>query len=955
MPQSLNSLYPNVEDVIALSPAELGQVFLNQILLGDKTFNRNNLNLEAIRGYPQMEQQNISRAAMEALSWLVRQGLIAESDQTGWYFVTAEGKAFRQTSNSPDPTGKAQGQTNVEQNSFEQDDSDMTPENDSSERDEPSLRVETIFRSGISDQPATKDTLGFEPYVRAIADFLTDESTEPPLTLSIEGEWGSGKSSFMLQLRDALRSRGNLTVSFDAWRHDKADELWAAFALDFIRQISHEQRFWRRWWANINLRRRRYDWTGGTLDIVRTLATWGFLVAAGLAVPTILLVKGWGWASEVAQSIVAAMGEKGDIWTGVVNSILKIGGGSAILLISATLWLKLRKLIGNPITLDLKRHLKLPNYEERVAFVERFHRDLDKIVSSYVGKRKVYVFIDDLDRCDVPKASDLMQAINLMIDNDPKLFFIVGIDREKIAAGLAIKYEKLLTYINALPPAQPDNQLDAEVSQSLKENNVDPWIGLEFGYRFIEKFIQLPFRIPAPSDADLENLLNVVKPKTQSRIGPLARLRKIVEKMDRKRNRPTIKSPDIVGARQPEAKVEETEKSLPRRKQILNLISGESESNTIRRIILMVVPTLGHNPRRMKQFVNLFRLKAHIAYETGLFDTQESGDLDATLTLEQLGKFVALSLMYPRLLADLDIDRQLLKKLDLRSRKLGLAKPSDFTEAVVRWEHCKEVMDLISYGREDIYSTATDKFGLGRLNVDQLMRVSPYVPRQQLGLRNVESPERERMEASSRSDVREPDIEAKTLTSDTSDRLPPVKQPKPEERTEFPDPAQLERDIAEAIVGSLYEAWENHKTISLNVVQEQGGWERSVFRAVVDRLEDEGFIRSYGTSFTFKITSAGIARAEERRIAPKENIKRHQRIRNHVLTFLINLYKTEGSRAHAHYEKIAADAPVSQPMEILQDVSYLTDINEVEAASTSSFRITSYGLQKYRGAGYEII
>ena len=32
----------------------------------------------------------------------------------------------------------------------------------------------------IGDQPATEDQLGFEPYVIAIADFLTSSDTKPP-------------------------------------------------------------------------------------------------------------------------------------------------------------------------------------------------------------------------------------------------------------------------------------------------------------------------------------------------------------------------------------------------------------------------------------------------------------------------------------------------------------------------------------------------------------------------------------------------------------------------------------------------------------------------------------------------------------------------------------------------------------------------------------------------------
>lgn len=48
-----------------------------------------------------------------------------------------------------------------------------------------------------SDSATEIDSIGFKPYVEAIAEFLTDEGTEAPITLSIEGQWGCGKSSFM--------------------------------------------------------------------------------------------------------------------------------------------------------------------------------------------------------------------------------------------------------------------------------------------------------------------------------------------------------------------------------------------------------------------------------------------------------------------------------------------------------------------------------------------------------------------------------------------------------------------------------------------------------------------------------------------------------------------------------------------------------------------------------------
>jgi len=69
----------------------------------------------------------------------------------------------------------------------------------------------------LSDQPTDSDKLGFKPYVQAISDFLMNDGTEPPLTLSVEGRWGSGKSSFMKQLEGEVQKKGANVVWFNAW------------------------------------------------------------------------------------------------------------------------------------------------------------------------------------------------------------------------------------------------------------------------------------------------------------------------------------------------------------------------------------------------------------------------------------------------------------------------------------------------------------------------------------------------------------------------------------------------------------------------------------------------------------------------------------------------------------------------------------------------------------------
>jgi predicted KAP-like P-loop ATPase len=110
--------------------------------------------------------------------------------------------------------------------------------------DEPSQTVGTFRPVANSDRPTTIDDLGFGPYVAAVAAFLTNDDTEPPLTISIEGVWGAGKSSFIEQLASILTtaqasnsSSKYRFVRFSAWRHQKSEELWAAFAMTFMREL----------------------------------------------------------------------------------------------------------------------------------------------------------------------------------------------------------------------------------------------------------------------------------------------------------------------------------------------------------------------------------------------------------------------------------------------------------------------------------------------------------------------------------------------------------------------------------------------------------------------------------------------------------------------------------------------------------------------------------------------
>jgi hypothetical protein len=64
------------------------------------------------------------------------------------------------------------------------------------------------------------------------------------------------------------------------------------------------------------------------------------------------------------------------------------------------------EIIGNPLHNQLTKFMEDPDLAGRSSFIEEFHQDFSRLVQIYLGKNRVFVFVDDLDRCDVPKAAD---------------------------------------------------------------------------------------------------------------------------------------------------------------------------------------------------------------------------------------------------------------------------------------------------------------------------------------------------------------------------------------------------------------------------------------------------------------------------------------------------------------------------------------------------------------------
>lgn len=513
-------------------------------------------------------------------------------------------------------------------------------------------RVESRFGN---DAVATEDALDRVKLARVLATFLNDPRTRTPLTLSIEGEWGSGKTTFMGLLQQALikdaalRSEGRVqTIWFNPWRHQTHEELWAAFALKVTEEIAAKippfQRFqkWRQ------LQYRLFDLKAGWRDVAT------FVLRSAFWLGAMIIAVGF-----ISHGLVAA---KAKDWLGLAVS--SAGGLLAVFATVDAARKKVHELVGSPFEIDLKRHLSKPDYADKASFLAKFQKHFRDFCRIYVpATDRIVVFIDDLDRCDVPRAVELMQAINLMLSDDVPFVYVLGMDRAKVAAGVAVKHRDLLPFLYARELALTSSDQQAERLRML---------GLEHGFEFLEKFIQLPFRVP-PCESDQlrgfvrsrltlpETPVDVAAPKK-----PVTRPVTSIDGGEASPVAPPLAMP-VAG--------ETAKGSAASTTESRKVVADESH---LEAPLLHASRVLGDNPRRIAQLVNMVRLQRMLAPVIGV-----------SLRDGQLAKWTAVGLRWPLFIFDSVQEHMLLEQL------VTVKEPDQPTARFRHWRNVPELIALL--------------------------------------------------------------------------------------------------------------------------------------------------------------------------------------------------------------------------------------------------------------------
>ena len=231
---------------------------------------------------------------------------------------------------------------------------------------------------GFTDAPAKEDDFSIEQYIKGLASFI--ESCNTPMTISIQGSWGTGKTSIMKFVQRELDDK-TLSIDFNTWQFSQFNQ---------------------------------QDMLAGSL-----LTT--MMEKMRASHDTVSAIK----------KSKKAMFSKGLDWAG--KTIAVVTGNEMIAQMSGDLASKVNGEDKSVDDMDTAHAIaKLKDY-----FTDAVDETLNAIKSE--GKDRIVFYIDDLDRLEPKKAVELLEVMKLFFDVEGCVF-ILAIDYDVVVRGVAAKY-----------------------------------------------------------------------------------------------------------------------------------------------------------------------------------------------------------------------------------------------------------------------------------------------------------------------------------------------------------------------------------------------------------------------------------------------------------------------------------------------------------------------------------
>lgn len=379
-------------------------------------------------------------------------------------------------------------------------------------RYEPAMPTEeeSVADRLVSDRPLAAgepDPLEFNAIARGLSRFLRNEKTQPPLTIAITGEWGTGKSSLMNLLKADLERYGFHPVWFNAWHHQQEEQLLAAL-LEGVRTQGvppwwHPEGLWFR--GRLLALRGRRHWLLFLLLSFGIVFSAGYFVAHRQSLTNALQQVQWVIETVVSWGKELFFGEaapKGDSQTPVQNgsgikshALFPLLGSISALLIALRRGFTAFGVDPASLLASVSGGARIRDLGARTGFRQKFAAEF-RDVTQALHPRSMLILIDDLDRCRPEKVLEVLEAINFLVASG-ECFVVMGMALERVERCVGLGFKDVA---EELVDEQGGSESQNPSTTGRKKRG-------EFARQYLEKLINIEVPVPTPTLAQSTRLL----------------------------------------------------------------------------------------------------------------------------------------------------------------------------------------------------------------------------------------------------------------------------------------------------------------------------------------------------------------------------------------------------------------------------------------------------------------
>lgn len=308
--------------------------------------------------------------------------------------------------------------------------------------------------------PGGEDSLGAISYVQALANFISKVKT--PMTISIQGPWGSGKTSFMYNLADLTCINAR---SLYPWPSDnKYGEMQEKKFFSESKETLGEGR-------GSDKSKEGQEWLGVWVN------TWQYSLLKEDESAQIEILQ--GALDSINNSVKGLINQPARYTAELKKQLTKMTVGKMSL---AALKVAMASFGLNPLALNNFDETVKEETKGEVPSPQKFRKDLIEALGKYKQEIKeknpnfkgFIFFIDDMDRLEPIVAVHVLSLLKNLFDA-PDCVFVIAVDYDIVVKGLEKRFGKQVVSTQDNEGVQTDNR--------------------EFRSYF-DKIIQLTFRVP---------------------------------------------------------------------------------------------------------------------------------------------------------------------------------------------------------------------------------------------------------------------------------------------------------------------------------------------------------------------------------------------------------------------------------------------------------------------------